>query len=507
MNRPAWRDEDLAEGILREPSPDANRIILWLPGPFDGQARRWERVGNAPGAEIRVEEGICTTPATSIQASQKVRGLLGRVFGLFQKAPEGPVWVLPNGKSAEQVGARRTDLLLVWPEDENAPLTEERLRQRWPEATRLEQVGRSLFLVAGVELPPQRSQPAPAPVQVSLTPPQPNPPPAPPPVMKLAPAPANPPPPQGNPGERAQQMLAAARQAGDRGREVTALTDLALAWRRIGEAGRAVTILEEALSMTRQLGDRRVESDVLGNLGATILHIGQPAQALELLKRQLASAREANASFEEKFALENLGSVYAQMRDHARAAAAYQQALALAREVGDRQHEAELLWLLAVQSAERGHRDPAIASAERAVELFEELGSPQVPLLRDHLQQYRASDSAETSGSAEARPGPQGRPSPGRGGPGQPSSDPGLLRAAFSLIRTMANALTVGSGVETVPPPVQQSRLEVCATCEHHTGLRCRLCNSFTSVKAALPHERCPIDKWPAPGEAEGRAR
>jgi tetratricopeptide (TPR) repeat protein len=519
-----WRDWELAEGILREPGLDASRLVLWLPGPTEGQDRLWERVGNAPGAEVRVEEGLCATAATSIQARQRARGLLGRVFGLFQKSKEEQVWLLPNGESAEQVGPRQTDLLLVWAEDEAIPLTEERLRGRWPEASRVAQLGRSLFLVAQGPTASGPSEPGPAPVplpeappQMNLPPVQPAAPPAPeppspaatpplppleggpggdtPPLERPPPVQREPAPP--NPGERAQQMLAAARQAGDRPREMLALTDLALAWRRIGEPARAVAILQEALSLARQLGDRRAEGDVLGNLGVAVFHAGQPAQALDFLKRQLAFAREAGDHFEAKMALENLGLVYAALRDHPRGAAAYQQALALAREVNDRRHEAELLWLLAIQSAERGHQEPACASAEAALALFEQLGSPHLGLLRGCLQQYRSGDFAGVPAAGKAHPGPSsGEAEEPATAPA--SSGPSLLRSAFSALRALSNALALGAGVATVPAAAQQSRLEVCGTCEHHTGLRCRLCGTFTSVKAALPHEQCPISKWPA---------
>jgi len=56
----------------------------------------------------------------------------------------------------------------------------------------------------------------------------------------------------------------------------------------------------------------------------------------------------------------------------------------------------------------------------------------------------------------------------------------------------------VGSGFKTASAETQQQRLQVCASCEHHTGLRCRLCSCFTAVKARLPFEHCPIGKWPA---------
>jgi hypothetical protein len=66
---------------------------------------------------------------------------------------------------------------------------------------------------------------------------------------------------------------------------------------------------------------------------------------------------------------------------------------------------------------------------------------------------------------------------------------------AVSAAKAMAKFL--GSGFKVVPDEVYRKRLQTCAVCEHHTGVRCRLCGCFTNAKAWLPHEDCPIRKWP----------
>src|SRR5262249_50278668 len=77
---------------------------------------------------------------------------------------------------------------------------------------------------------------------------------------------------------------------------------------------------------------------------------------------------------------------------------------------------------------------------------------------------------------------------------GRPAGDPGLLRMALSAAKSMAKFL--GSGLKTVTPQVYLGRLAICAGCEHHTGVRCRLCGCFTNAKARMAHEQCPIKKW-----------
>ena len=75
-------------------------------------------------------------------------------------------------------------------------------------------------------------------------------------------------------------------------------------------------------------------------------------------------------------------------------------------------------------------------------------------------------------------------------------ASPRLLDMAFSAMQSMARF--VGSGSKTAAAETREERLLACAVCEHHTGLRCRLCGCFTGAKAALAHEECPIGKWPA---------
>jgi hypothetical protein len=68
------------------------------------------------------------------------------------------------------------------------------------------------------------------------------------------------------------------------------------------------------------------------------------------------------------------------------------------------------------------------------------------------------------------------------------------------MAQTAAKAMAqfVGSGFKTAAPETAAARLAVCASCPHHTGLRCRICGCFTAAKARLDHERCPAGKWPA---------
>jgi tetratricopeptide (TPR) repeat protein len=478
MAKPDWQKLKLQEDILRETSPDENRIIIWLPEILDGKVRCWKRVSNVAGAAISEEQGMCSTAASSIRAHQRNLGLWDRLIRRFRGQTEAQTWVLPSGKIAEQLGARRTDLLLVWTDEEANSLDEARIKSRWPECQEIQRIGANLFVVKGVLQPRTKSAAEPA-----------------------APLPT-----PESPVQLAERILAEAIRSGDRRREVMALTDLGIVLTRQGNSQRAVGLLEEALALVRRLADKTSESDVLDNLGLATLAAGQPRRALELFQQGVEDARASGNRFAEKMVLMHLGMACSAMRDFHQAFASLDQALDIARQVGDHQHEADLLWQAGIVHAEAGDRDQAVAKAQEAVDLFKQMGNPQADWLESNLEKYRTGQtSAALASVSSAEPvsasifGGQivasGWTDQGfYSAQTQGNSGPGLLRMAFSAMKSMARF--AGSGFKPTSAETCRTRLQTCERCEHHTGLRCKVCGCFTNVKARMPHESCPIGKW-----------
>ena len=83
--QPDWQQLELDAGVLREPSPDASRIVLWIPDEQDGGFRHWERVSSVPGADIAAGQGTLATAATSVRVRQKVGGLFGKLLQPFRR--------------------------------------------------------------------------------------------------------------------------------------------------------------------------------------------------------------------------------------------------------------------------------------------------------------------------------------------------------------------------------------------------------------------------------------
>ncbi len=163
------------------------------------------------------------------------------------KTPNCAIWFLPTGDAMEQAGERRTDLLLAWAADDTISLDHARIREKWPDCQEIRVLAKNLFLVVGVKLP----------VSARVAPSVPH---------------------EITPCALATRLLAEARQQGELSSEVAALLDMGIVVRREGNAGRAATLLEQALELARRRGNAAQEMDVLSNLGPAYLSLGNARQ-------------------------------------------------------------------------------------------------------------------------------------------------------------------------------------------------------------------------------------
>ena len=70
-----------------------------------------------------------------------------------------------------------------------------------------------------------------------------------------------------------------------------------------------------------------------------------------------------------------------------------------------------------------------------------------------------------------------------------------LAGAAAAFAASMAKF--AASGFKTVDAGLHGLRLGHCRACEHRRDSQCALCRCFIDKKAWLPHEDCPIGRWP----------
>jgi tetratricopeptide (TPR) repeat protein len=482
MKLPDGRPLVVDEGILLEPSAEGS-TVLWLPGECSGGYKHWERLVVAPRATMAIGQGVCSVAAASVPVRHRLGGSLGKLLSGLRGSRGDRTWTVPGGEVAEQCGPRRADLRLAWAEDATTPLDERRITSLWPNCRERRAIGPNLYFVAGIA--PQWSGPGPAPRADCEA---------------------------GTQGEElpqeasralAEQALETARAAGDLRQTVVARTDLGLALLQEGETRRAAAILEEAFAEAEPLGDRALRADVLSNLAFAVFSLGQPGRARRLLVPALAHARAAGDRYAQKLAHDRMARVLMGLGDRTGALEHLIQALRLAGALGDRTHEAVLLWLAAIAYAELGDRDQATAAAEAAIDRYGRLGHPATGWYAHHLANYRLGSSGATlpaagmtgnafggtidAGAATTMAGPAVVPS-------APDAGPGPLHMA--LTGTKAMATFVGSGFKITSPLSSRARLAACAACDHHTGVRCRLCSTITAAKARMLHERCPLGRW-----------
>ena len=70
-----------------------------------------------------------------------------------------------------------------------------------------------------------------------------------------------------------------------------------------------------------------------------------------------------------------------------------------------------------------------------------------------------------------------------------------LVGAAASFAGSMARF--AASGFKTVDETLHQLRMSHCCSCQYLQGPQCSLCRCFIAKKAWLPHEDCPLGRWP----------
>jgi tetratricopeptide (TPR) repeat protein len=86
--------------------------------------------------------------------------------------------------------------------------------------------------------------------------------------------------------------LDSAKRLGDRVHEGSALGNLGIAYRSLGEYRRAIEFHEQHLAIARAIGHRRGESNALGNLGNAYHLLGEYRGAIEFHEQNLTIARE-----------------------------------------------------------------------------------------------------------------------------------------------------------------------------------------------------------------------
>ena len=481
METPLWSNLHLDDTVTQDVSEATNQVVLWVRGALAGAYQNWERLSSTAGEPIRQQGSLQFVRVAADAARQKVRNLFGKTIAPPHQATSDGDWQLPDGTFAERVDDSVGDRTLVWSAADSVPL--EVVERDFAAHGAIVRLGANAFLIVpetdnsglahnenGKLNPTTQDKSDCAQIR-----------------------------------DQASRALRAARAAGNRQHEATALIDMGIVSLRAGDLQQSVDFLREALGLAETLYDRELTSDALVNFGLALLATGQIERAEEVLRQEITEAQACGQVHRAKLAMDHLGAVHVKRGDIRGALARYQEALTLAEQAEDRQHQADLCWIMAVQHAELGERDQAVTKARQALALYTELGDPSASDLNDALQEFVATVDGEMAPKSEGPTSPGGNEFTfGNVASSQSNSmasgllaqhGPRMLWQAFSAAKSLARF--VGTGLKTVDATIHQQRLSACAICPQHTGVRCRVCSCFTSIKAWLPHEKCPLGSWP----------
>jgi CHAT domain-containing protein/Tfp pilus assembly protein PilF len=169
--------------------------------------------------------------------------------------------------------------------------------------------------------------------------------------------------------EKLEAVAPAFRAIGDRGMELFALRLAGFAYHTSGQLQQALSLYEEALSISQSLGDRRSEALLLNNIGGVYDILGEPRQALDYYGRAMPLLEALNNGSVQGDLLNNIGVIYYQLGDLQRALDYYGRAMPFRRAGGSRRKEADTFDNIGLVQTAVGEPRRALEYLEQSLEL------------------------------------------------------------------------------------------------------------------------------------------
>jgi CHAT domain-containing protein len=202
-------------------------------------------------------------------------------------------------------------------------------------------------------------------------------------------------------------IIATARQHHDRRHEALALGHLGIAYKNLGEYGRAMELQQQALAIKREVGDEIEIGKTLTNMGLIEEAKGNCGRALELYGESLEIFTRLKEPGFEASVLNNQGLCYDAVGDYRRSKPTFEKALALHRDAGNDAGESQSLGNLGGVALLLGRYADAAAQYEQSLAISTRLdakqsmaldlinlglaraGTGEFAVARDHLERAR----------------------------------------------------------------------------------------------------------------------
>lgn len=172
-----------------------------------------------------------------------------------------------------------------------------------------------------------------------------------------------------------REALPLLRSTGNREREATVLSNIAVFHERLGELSEALVSHNHAFALRKEIGDKRGGALSLNSIGSLHVSLGEIQKGLDFYEQALKLLRVDGSRRAEANTLVNIGSVYFDLGEGERALDFFNRALKLYRAIGGRPREVRLLTLIGSVHFSRGENDKALEFYERALALQQELNS------------------------------------------------------------------------------------------------------------------------------------
>lgn len=173
-----------------------------------------------------------------------------------------------------------------------------------------------------------------------------------------------------------EEALRLAQTAGDLENQADAISGLGAAYITQSQYQEGIRRYEQVLPIRRKLGDRQGEMNTLNNLGIAYSDLGEMQKSEQLYQQALAIARQLRDQQGESNALNNLGINAVTVGQYAQAIDLFQQSLQLCRQLKNPPCEASLLNQLGTVHKDLGEYNQAAAYHRQALKIQQQLGDP-----------------------------------------------------------------------------------------------------------------------------------
>jgi len=154
------------------------------------------------------------------------------------------------------------------------------------------------------------------------------------------------------------------------------LSNIGITYSWMGDRAKALSYLQQVVSLLHDMGERLKESTTLNNMCAINKDLGEYQTALEFCKQALQMKRELNDRSGQAVVFNNEGNIYGSMGDYQKALDFYEQSRAIHKSLGETEGAAVAISNIGWTYSQLGEYEKANEFYTQLVEEFQKQGTP-----------------------------------------------------------------------------------------------------------------------------------